>query len=176
MFNIIALVGKSASGKSTILKRVLEKDKYHKIISCTTRPLRENEKDGIDYYFLSEQEFNNKIANNEMLEYTSFNNWRYGTSLSSLKEDKINIGIFNPQGILNLSKNSNINLKTYYIDVTDKERLIRSLEREKNPDIKEIIRRYQADEKDFEVLKELIYTTIPNNSYVNFEVIIKELF
>ena len=63
-YKIIALFGPAGSGKDYIQKKVMEtgwgKEHLHEIISCTTRPPRENEKDGIDYHFLatSEEFFN----------------------------------------------------------------------------------------------------------------------
>jgi guanylate kinase len=84
-----------------------------------------------------------------MLEWTRFNNWNYGTSIEELDEDKINIGVFNPYGIYNLSKNPNVKLSIYKINCSDKTRLLRQLNRENNPDVKEIIRRFSADEEDF---------------------------
>ena len=137
---IIALIGKSGAGKDTILKDIVSKHcGIHEIISCTTRPRREKEIDGIDYYFLSK----------EMLEATVFNDWCYGTSLDSLKTDGINIGVFNPAGIEALLENPIIDLKVFYIQASDKTRLIRQLNRETDPNIEEILRRYKTDEEDF---------------------------
>lgn len=63
--------------------------------------------------------------------------------------NKVNIGVFNPEGIETLLEDPRINLRVYYVDVPGKERLIRQLNREESPDINEIIRRYKADEEDF---------------------------
>lgn len=72
---IIALFGKSGAGKNTIQKIMLEQNNnYHKIISCTTRPPRDYEKDGVDYYFINEKEFADKVINGSMLEATVFRN------------------------------------------------------------------------------------------------------
>ena len=84
-----------------------------------------------------------------MLEYVQFNNWWYGTGISCLDDSKINIGIFNPSGIKSLINFPEIDLQIYYIHASDKQRLLRQLNREEYPDIKEIIRRYSADEEDF---------------------------
>lgn len=147
---IIALCGKAGCGKDTILNSVLRlNSSLHKIISCTTRPKRDNEIEGKDYYYLTNEEFATKLLNGDMLEATSFNGWCYGTSYSTLDANKINIGVFNPEGLEILKDNPNIILKIFYIDVSNKERLIRQLNREKEPDIEEIIRRYETDEKDF---------------------------
>lgn len=152
MYNIIALAGKAGSGKDTILKEVIAAapDRFHEIISCTTRPPREGEVDGKNYHFLSIEEFYNKVAANEMLEFTEFNDWFYGTPISSLVEDKMNIGVFNPAGLRALAASPQVSLSIVYIEANDKIRLLRQLNREENPNVKEIIRRYSTDEKDFE--------------------------
>jgi len=60
-----------------------------------------------------------------MLEATVFNDWCYGTSLDNLTPDKVNIGVFNPEGVGLLRDRSNINLKLIYIEAKDKDRLMR---------------------------------------------------
>lgn len=151
MYKVVALAGKAGSGKDTIMQRVLAAapDRFHEIVSCTTRPMREGEVDGKNYYFLSIEEFADKINRGQMLEKTSFNNWLYGTPLSSLVEDKVNIGVFNPAGLRLLSASPQIDLSIVFIVADAKFRLIRQLNREENPDVDEIIRRYGADEEDF---------------------------
>ena len=111
MKNLIVFCGKSASGKDTYLNLLTQdeyKDLWKKeispVVSCTTRPKRDNEIDGKDYYFITKEEMLEKLVRDEMYEITEFNNWFYGTPRSSIKEDKINIGIFNPEGIKILSE------------------------------------------------------------------------
>lgn len=161
---VIALFGKAGSGKDTILRALVNKfpDRYNEIVSCTTRPPREGEQEGVNYYFLTVNQFTEKVLNGDMLEATEFNNWHYGTALSSLSTDKINVGVFNPEGIRCLMEDNFVDLTTYYVQVGDKERLIRQLIREVDPDVKEIIRRFSADEKDFEDLEDIDYQVIIN--------------
>lgn len=158
-YNIIALIGKAGAGKDYMLYH--HPFSFNKIISCTTRPPREGEQNGKNYYFLSEEEFKQRVDNGEMLEYMEFRGWYYGTSIKELSEDNINIGVFNPTGIRNMLKDPRINLYTYYVDADDKTRLERQLKRENNPDVKEIVRRFQADEEDFKDL-EFPYYVIDN--------------
>lgn len=91
------------------------------------------------------------IQKNQLLEYTCFNGWYYGTYINELKPNKINIGVFNPQGIRNLLKNidDNFEVLPVWIQASDKHRLLRSLKREFSPDCTEICRRFLADKKDF---------------------------
>ena len=152
MKKVIAICGKSGSGKDSILKGVLNKkpEVFAPIVSYTTRPKREGEIEGVDYYFITSEQMASKIMNGEMLEATSFNGWVYGTSIDSLKDDKVNIGVYNLEGLEYLIENKNeIDSLIFYIDASNKIRLLRSLNREENPDIDEIIRRYGTDKIDF---------------------------
>ena len=67
----ICLVGKSCSGKDTIA-RELVKLGYERILTYTTRPARSNELDGVDYHFVTENEFKDMIKNKEFLEWRSY--------------------------------------------------------------------------------------------------------
>ena len=96
-----------------------------------------------------------------MLEYTVFNEWFYGTSLDSLSTEKVNVGVFNPAGIRSLLQNPEIDLKVFKVKCSDKNRLLRQLKREKNPDVDEIVRRYYTDKEDFSEL-EFEYKEINN--------------
>ena len=168
---IIALCGKAGSGKDTILKEVITRCPHiHEIVSCTTRPRREGEVDGVNYHYLTNEEFAEKVLNNDMLEATIFNDWCYGTSYSALDPLNINIGVFNPEGISILQDDPRISLDVYYIWASGKTRLLRQLNREGEPDVAEIIRRYGTDEKDFSNLQEKIgdYTICDNESQNGF--------
>lgn len=168
--NIIAIFGKSGSGKDTIQKYIV--NKYNKetksIISCTTRPKRDYEQNGIDYYFLSSIDFAEKVLNGEMLEATEFNGWFYGTSFSELDKNKINVGVFNPSGIEALLSDGRINVIPVEVYTSDKIRLIRSLNREKNPNCYEICRRYFTDEKDFDDIDDIDSYTIINENNLDY--------
>ena len=154
---IVCLIGKSAAGKDSIALLLSKQPGWHNVVSCTTRPKREKEREGESYYFLTPDEFAEKVLNGEMLEATYFNDWHYGTLKSALV-DGINVGVWNPEGYDCLKEtvkyDSDIILMPYWIRCRDKTRLLRSLNREENPDVHEIVRRFQADEEDFELLDE----------------------
>ncbi len=77
---LILFSGPSGVGKDTVLEIVLKKNKdLIKSISFTTRNIRDNEKDGIDYYFVSFDEFEKMISNNEVLEHAQYGSNFYGT-------------------------------------------------------------------------------------------------
>ena len=154
-YKIIAICGKSASGKDTLLHMIMNNTALHEIVSCTTRPPREGEVDGVNYHFLTNQEFADKIEKGQMLEATIFRDWCYGTSIDGLDSTKINVGVFNVDGIDILCDNPNVDLYVVLTQASDKCRLIRSLRREINPDVDEIVRRYLADKEDFESFSQI---------------------
>jgi guanylate kinase len=90
--DIIAVAAPSGAGKTTIVKRILKQ--FPQIlfsISATTRPKRETETNGVEYFFLTEEEFENKIKNNEFVEWEKFYDYYYGT-FKSVIEETINSG------------------------------------------------------------------------------------
>lgn len=151
-YKIIALYGESGAGKDTIQNWLVDlfPEETNKIISCTTRPPREHEENGKDYYFIDPAFFAQKILDGSMLEAVVFNEWGYGTPIDSLEPDKINIGVFNPAGIEALLEDPRLEVEIIYIQTTPKERLLRTLNREDFPDCHEICRRFLADERDFD--------------------------
>lgn len=125
--------------------------------------MREGEAEGVNYFYLTPDEFVGKVLNGEMLEMTSFNNWFYGTSYDSLRSDCPNIGVFNPDGIRAISKMPDVDIVVYKICCSDKTRLLRQLNREINPNVDEIIRRYKTDKEDFFNL-EFHYVEVENET------------
>lgn len=143
---LYALVGKSGAGKDFVATELVKRADYYKVVSSTTRPPRVGEEDGVDYHFLTKEEF----AEGGFAESAKFNNWYYGTRWTDLKANKINVGVFNPSGIYQLWELQDyIDLTVIYIVAEDKIRLKRQLEREENPNVGEIVRRFQTDEEDF---------------------------
>ncbi|MBP3207742.1 MAG: guanylate kinase [Campylobacter sp.] len=100
---ILLISGPSGSGKSTLINRLMseEADIYFSI-SCTTREIRQGEKDGVDYYFLSVDEFKKGIENGEFLEWALVHKNYYGTSLKpvlkAFEENKVVIFDIDVQG------------------------------------------------------------------------------
>ena len=73
MSKLYVISGSSGVGKGTVIKEFLNKHPDFKLsISCTTRSKREGEVDGVNYFFLSQEEFKNCIDNNEFLEWAEF--------------------------------------------------------------------------------------------------------
>ena len=84
---LLVLSGPSAVGKTTVAQRLLaECPNLTRMVTCTTRAPREGEVDGVDYHFLSDQEFCQRIEAGEFLEHAQVYQHRYGTLKSSVAE------------------------------------------------------------------------------------------
>ena len=151
MYKIIAIMGEAGSGKDSFMQAILKlRPDFHEIISCTTRPMREGEAEGVNYYYYTPEQFGDRVLHDEMLECTVFNDWFYGTSYDSVRSDCINIGVFNPTGVESLLARPDVDVKVIRVVAEDKTRLIRQLNREERPDVREIVRRFNADWMDFD--------------------------
>lgn len=166
-YDIIAIIGKSASGKDSIIKEIAKQcnKEVALIQQTTTRPRRENEDENA-YHFVSLEEFQ---SNEDIIAKTQFREWFYGTDLKDLAIDKWNIGVFTPSSIGQLQNDERINnLIIFYIQADDRVRLERSLAREPQGDVIEMCRRMLADDKDF---KEITFDYYPilNNQKDDFK-------
>ena len=129
---IVLLVGKSASGKDTYLHE-FTKVGYKPIISYTTRPIRDGEEDGVDYNFVSEEEFNSLIEENKILEYRSYNTlyegkpeiWYYGSPKINAQQNYV--GVVDVDGANTyIEKYGEENITVIYIYVSDEVRTERA--------------------------------------------------
>ena len=87
MTKLFVISGSSGVGKGTVIKEFLRKHPEFRLsVSCTTREKRDGEEHGINYFFLSHDEFKNCIENNEFLEWAEFSGNHYGTKKSFVEE------------------------------------------------------------------------------------------
>lgn len=160
MKNIFVIVGKSGSGKSTLADSICKRMNISNVVMTTTRPKRPNEIDGVDYYFVTDEEFKTMSDANEFVQYTSFRNWHYGIekkALDNCSSENIVI-VLSPKGLLSLTHSlckDKYNIIPVYIGCSDRTRLIRGLDRD--TDVKELIRRFGADNEDFEGVVDYVF-------------------
>ena len=156
--NKVILVGKGASGKDH-LRKILEGRGFTYGTSYTTRPPREGEIDGEDYFFLTEQQFKRYRDYDFWYEAVQFNGWWYGTSHKQFKEE-CNLFIMTPKGIDHINPIDRKECTIIFLDISEEVRRKRLMARHMPGDT--IERRIEADEKDFANFKD--YDLVINNS------------
>ena len=85
---LIVVSGPSGSGKDTVISKAIEKmgDKAFLSVSMTTRQKRGNERDGVDYFFVTTDEFLSHVQSGDMLEYAKYGSNYYGTPIAPIRE------------------------------------------------------------------------------------------
>ena len=171
MKKLITITGCTSSGKTFIQDAVVRvNDNISKIVSTTSRPIRVNEKEGIDYYYISRSKAIEMLDFNEFIELRKYevidlegnNTWYYGISKEEVLNNKSDIAITivdeqGRQALKKYCKDNNIEMVSYYINCSYKTLLQRSLLREGNiPDVKvlEMCRRLQSDYEIVEIAKQ----------------------
>lgn len=161
MGKIFCIMGKSATGKDTIYKKLLQNKELglRRIVSYTTRPIREGEKEGMEYHFTDTENLKLLEKQGKIIECRSYDTiygiWYYfmvkDNQIDLAKNDYLVIGTLE----------SYIKIRDYfgedkvvpiYIELEDGERLTRALAREKTqrePKYEELCRRFLADCQDF---------------------------
>lgn len=155
--NKIILVGKAASGKDH-MRKIMESRGFIYGVSYTTRPKREGEVHGKDYFFLSKEEFQKKIEDDEWYEWITFNGWYYGTTKEQF-HNTCNLFIMTPAGISHITEEDRKLCTIIYIDIPISIRKERLINRNMPGDSLE--RRIEADEKDFKSFTD--YDILINN-------------
>jgi guanylate kinase len=161
------IVGHSASGKSTIERKLELGHNMTRIISYTTRPKRLGERDGVDYHFISNEEFTTKDSEGFFAETASYNGWSYGLSLDGIDYQNNNyIVVVTPKGYeeLLLAVGGEF-IKSFFISVPERERMIRLAQR--GDAVDEVIRRIQADRLDFAGFVDEANFIIENHEHVD---------
>jgi guanylate kinase len=167
---IFCLLGASATGKSTIESIIHNKGTMNKIVSSTTRPMRSNEKDNVDYHYISKDEFLSKLEKGDFIESTSYNvatgdTWYYGVDKTNLDLNKNYICVVNPRGYRQmrdvLGKDNVVGI---LVKVNVFKRLIHSFKRDSKAIVREIIRRLIADHKDFKGIEKEIDYIVKNRN------------
>lgn len=161
MGRIFIVMGKSASGKDTIYKRLLEVEELQlkTAVMYTTRPIRKSEQDGVEYFFVDEEELARLQRENKVIEHRAYDTvhgiWHYFTvndgQINLEKADYLMLGTLESFAQLReyYGKDRVIPI---YLEVDDGSRLMRALKREmkqEQPKYAEMCRRYLADEEDF---------------------------
>ena len=175
MKRIFCIMGKSASGKDTIYNLIKNQFKnLSPVVIYTTRPMRDGEKNGITYHFISMEEMNRLEKDGKLIERRNYDTvnglWSYATGVDCFKEEKNYLIITTPAAYGQMREKINdAILIPIYIEVRDDIRLTRAITREKENEqgnYEEICRRFLADARDFreEILEKLEITNRFNNN------------
>ena len=161
MGRIICFMGKSSTGKDTIFKKILQDKELGLgiLVPYTTRPIRDREKNGVEYYFTDEEGYRKFLEEDKIIEERTYDTyhglWRYFT----VDDGKIDIENKNYGVIGTLEAYNKMcsffgkdKMVPVLVEVDDGVRLQRALDREKaqdDPKYEEMCRRYLADSEDF---------------------------
>lgn len=169
IYNLVVICGPAGSGKNYIIDKLASEcpESMNLVIPDTTRPPRDSEQNGVQYNFLTGDEFFKKKHFDE----TCFNNWYYGTPMDAIVSEKSNVLILNPSALLYIYNRQDtilhwfqqrdkmedikIRIQVFYINAPDRIRIQRQLNREFEPNVHEICRRFLADEEDFIKIKKI---------------------
>lgn len=162
MSKLFCIMGKSASGKDTIFKKLTQDENLNlkRVVSYTTRPMREGEQEGVEYHFVTMQRLEGLQKEGKVIERRDYSTvhgiWSYftvddGQVNFSLNQDSIIIGTLESYQKIRMYFGKE-NVIPLYIHVEDGLRLERALERERQqeePGYAEMCRRFLADTQDF---------------------------
>ena len=163
MGKIVLLMGKSTTGKDTIYKKLLENKTlgFKKVVLYTTRPMRQGEENGVQYFFSEEKDYQMLKQKQKIIEertyHTNYGEWRYYT----VDDGQIELKSGNYLMIGTLESYMSLcahfgkeNVVPVLVVSEDRIRMERAMHREAKqeyPKYDELCRRYLADEKDFSV-------------------------
>ncbi len=177
MGKIFLLMGKSSSGKDTIYKELIKNKQLglEKVVPYTTRPMRDGEKDGVQYFFKKENEYLALKDAGKIIEertyHTKYGEWRYFTvddgQIDLLSGNYLVIGTLESYCYFREYFGKE-NVIPIFIDVDAKVRLQRAMQREETqefPRYDEMCRRFLADEEDFS--EEKIHAAEINRRFSN---------
>ena len=161
MGQIFVVMGKSASGKDTVYKRLVQDETLalKTVVPYTTRPIRAGETDGVEYHFVTENQWSAWLSEEKIIEsrtyHTMLGDWHYFTAA----DGQIQLEQHNYILIGTLTAYQQIRayfgeeaVVPVYIELEDGERLQRALNRERqqtSPRYDELCRRFLADMEDF---------------------------
>ncbi len=163
---MIIIVGKSGSGKDSVVKKLTNFYDYKKIVTWTTRPMRPKEIQDVTYHFTDEETFEEKIEEGFFAEWKKYESiegtWYYGTALLDLTTFNENkIIILTPDGYQDIKDIIGKDTLTVYLK--SKNRILKSRLKKRGDNPKEIKRRLRHDKKDFKGIEKEVDVVIENN-------------
>lgn len=159
---MIVLLGKSGSGKSTIEKELIDKG-YKKIVSYTSRPIRKNEVNGIDYHFISKDKFEKLLSQDYFATNIYFDNNYYGAAKEDCTDQTVIV--IGKDALSQIRGINEIKCICFYINVSPLTRFRRMLKR--GDSIRRALDRLTYDYKAFKDVEKEVDYVVNNNDGSN---------
>ncbi len=169
---MVVLAGASASGKTEVAKLLAAKYGISKVITTTTRPKRVGEINGVDYYFVTKEEFDKMIANDEFVEYTVFNDNYYGSTKSGISVGKC--VVIDPKGLKSYQALNDPSIITFFLQTDENTRFERMMSRGDNKD--DAQKRILHDRIAFDPAQVVKVDFVVNSQTQNVEEVTKEIY
>ena len=178
----LILAGPAGSGKTTLCDRLVdENDHLERVVTCTTRAPRAGEIDKVDYYFLSDEQFDAKVESGEFLEWAHVHTYRYGTLKSTIEaklEDDVdlvmNIDVQGVAFVQEAARNKPTigqRLVTVFIMPASFDELNERLRGRGKDDKAEISRRIESAKKEVEQWRSFDYLLLSKSKAEDFSAI-----
>lgn len=178
MINILVIIGKTASGKDTIVNELITKYGYKRVITYTTRPRRDGEKQDVTYHFVDKSKFSNFILQGLFAEWKVYQtvkgDWYYGTSWKDLENaDDKTVIILTPDGYKDIVDKLKEKPKAIYIyanNATIQERLLN-----RGDNKEEAKRRLEHDNEDFKGIENEVDKIFYNNKNTDINEVVEKI-
>lgn len=180
---ILAIMGRTASGKNAIGEKLKKLYGYEEMVSYTTRPIRTGEKDGVDYHFLTMEECQKKLEAGEFLELVQYGGNYYGTGKKEIEgmcdPNKKCLFVCTPDGAEQIKKFAGEeNVKCIYIEAPEEDRLKRYMNREgkggwSNENMIRFQNRTKDEDETFKAAKDIADMVVKNGDD-RFELFLKD--
>lgn len=151
MKKLLVLTGRSCAGKTTFSNYLKKHYHINEAVSFTAREKRINEIDGVDYNFVSKEEFENKIKAGELVDYTLYHGNYYGLMQDSFNIKMDNVVVVDNEGVKNLLNSEYIkkHFKVVIIQVDETDNIILKRLKARGMSAEEIKQRFEKDKIAF---------------------------
>ncbi len=164
---MLALVGKSGVGKTTIEDKLIKEFDYKRAVSHTCRDMRVNDVEGVNYYFVSREQMEALWAKGELVERIDYMGNIYGFVESECKPDRVVAVV--PDGLRQLNERKDLGIVSFYLDASSETRKSRMLGRGDAPESVE--KRLVNDEEVFAGVESMVDYVLNNDNKTIDEIV-----